>query len=174
MQEGSRVVGYAMILEVASRPELLSPEVAAFVDQARQFCDFIEKAQGYSLEKRLSGARQRLLELYDAGTALPHVEPPEGVEAGPNPQPAEGWLALESFETYWEVFDPYEEGEPVVGSLSDDLLGVYRDIRRGLALWDKDVPKAAALWEWRFHFDHHWGDHAIDALRALHRACGRV
>jgi hypothetical protein len=46
MQEGSRVVGYAMILEVASRPEFLSPEVAAFVDQARQFCDFIESPKG--------------------------------------------------------------------------------------------------------------------------------
>jgi len=21
------------------------------------------------------------------------------------------------------------------------------------------------------HFERHWGDHAIDALRALHRAC---
>ena len=56
-------------------------------------------------------------------------------------------------------------------SLSDDLLDVYFDLRRGLELWDQEVPKAAAIWEWRFAFDTHWGDHAIDALRALHRAC---
>jgi hypothetical protein len=30
------------------------------------------------------------------------------------------------------------------------------------------------VWEWRFHFDVHWGEHAVDALRALHRACGPV
>jgi hypothetical protein len=35
------------------------------------------------------------------------------------------------------------------------------------------VPREAAIWEWRFHFEWHWGDHAIDALRALHRACLR-
>jgi hypothetical protein len=144
------------------------------VDQAQQFCAFIEKASGYSLDKRLSCARQRLLELYETGSALPHVEPPEGIEAGANPEPPHGWLGFDKFEIYWEVFDPYEESTAVAGSLSDDLLDVYRDLRRGLALWGKDVSRTAAIWEWRFHFDNHWGDHAIDALRALHRACGRV
>jgi hypothetical protein len=32
-------------------------------------------------------------------------------------------------------------------------------------------PLSDEFWEWRFHFDVHWGDHAVDALRALHRAC---
>jgi len=126
------------------------------------------------LDKRLAGARKRLLDLYEAGSALPYVEPPEGVEAGPSPEPPKGWLGFGNFETYWEVFDPYEEDDPVVGSLSDDLLDVYGDVRRGLALWDMGIPRTAALWEWRFHFDQHWGDHAVDALRALHRACGRT
>jgi hypothetical protein len=71
-------------------PEYWTPEVAAFVDQARQFCDFIEKASSFSLEKRLTSARQRLLELYERGSALPHVEPPEGIEAGPSPEPPVG------------------------------------------------------------------------------------
>jgi hypothetical protein len=44
MQEGSRVVGYARVLEIISCPAYWTPEVAAFVDQAWQFCDFIEKA----------------------------------------------------------------------------------------------------------------------------------
>jgi hypothetical protein len=51
------------------------------------------------------------------------------------------------------------------------MLDVYLDVGRGLKLWEQDPNKAAAVWEWRFHFDIHWGDHAIDALRALHRAC---
>jgi hypothetical protein len=49
----------------------------------------------------------------------------------------------------------------------------HADVTRGLRLWDLDVPREAAIWEWRFHFESHWGDHAIDALRALHRACAR-
>jgi Domain of unknown function (DUF5063) len=73
----------------------------------------------------------------------------------------------------------YDEGATVAGSLSDDLLDVYGDLQRGLVLWDKggatksNKLRIAAIWEWRFHFEIHWGDHAIDALRALHRACNR-
>jgi aryl-alcohol dehydrogenase-like predicted oxidoreductase len=38
-------------------------------------------------------------------------------------------------------------------------------VERGLSA----IPRreSAAVWEWRFHFDVHWGDHAVDALRAL-------
>lgn len=141
MQEGNKVVGYATIREIVSRPEYWSPEIAAFVDQARQFCEFVEKAGECSLDKRLIAARQRLLELYEAGSKLPHVEPPDGVEAGPTREPPKGWPGFEKFDAYWEVFDPYEEGAPVGGSLSDDLLDVYGDLQRGLVLWDQGVTK---------------------------------
>jgi uncharacterized protein DUF5063 len=26
-----------------------------------------------------------------------------------------------------------------------------------------------AVWQWRFHFSMHWGDHALCALKVLHR-----
>jgi hypothetical protein len=151
--------------------ERSSPEVLAFAQQARQFCQFVEHADGSSLADRLANARLRLLELYRAGSMLPSVDPPDGVEAGPSPETPENWRGFERFESYWEVFDPYVDEPPVTTSLSDDVLDVYLDLRRGLDLWLRDVPRAAAIWEWRFHFDLHWGDHAIDALRALHRAC---
>ena len=179
MQEGKRLVGYATVLEIFSRPNYWSPEVAVFVDQAWQFCEFVEKANQYARDERLVAARQRLLEVYEAGSKLPQVEPPEGIEAGPSPERPQGWAGFEDVDLYWEVFDPYEESAPVAGSLSDDLLDIYGDLRRGLALWDKGVGtknddfKVSAIWEWRFHFEIHWGDHAIDALRALHRACKR-
>lgn len=173
MQEGSRVVGYARILGIVSCPDYWTPAVAVFVDQARQFCDFVEKASEYSLDKRLICARQRLLELYETGFALPHVNAPD-IEEGASPQRPRSWPGFGKFETYWEVFDPYEDTAPVAGSLSDDVLDVYGDLQRGLALWDKESARTAAIWDWRFHFDNHWGDHAIDALRALHRACGHV
>lgn len=154
-----------------THPQHLTPEVLAFVDQARHLCHFVETAHAQPLLSRLLGARQRLLELYRAAVMLPNVEPPDGIDAGPDPERPKNWLGFENFEVYSEVFDPYVNEAPVAGSLSDDLLDVYCDVRRGLDLWDQDVPKAAAIWEWRFHFDTHWGDHAIDALRALHRAC---
>lgn len=170
MLEGRRVVGHATVTEI-SRPEHFTPEVAAFVAEAHQFCDFIERMSSFDLALRLRSARLRLLALYEAGCSLPGVEPPDGVYAGPNaPRPKE-WAGFDKFEAYWEIFDPYVEEAPVGASLSDDLLHVYLDVRRGLDLWKSRAPRAAAIWEWRFGFDAHWGDHAIDALRALHRAC---
>ncbi len=163
-------MGYATVLEV-TRPEHFSRETAAFVVQALQFCDFIERASGLAMTERLMAARRRLLELYTAGIALPHVEPPEGFDAGADPPRPDGWAGFDKFEFYWEVFDPYVNEAAVAGSLSDDLLDVYCDVRRGLDLWKSKAPRAAAIWEWRFHLDAHWGDHAVDALRALHRAC---
>ena len=171
MQGGPRVVGHATILAIVSSPTCFTADVCEFVLQARQFCDFVANCSALPLTGRLAAARIRLLELYRAGAALPSVEPPAGIEAGPSPDSPKGWAGFERFDVYWEVFDPYEEDEPVAGSLSDDILDVYKDVRRGLTLWDKDVPRSAALWEWRFHFDSHWGDHAVDALRALHRSC---
>jgi len=171
VQEGAHVVGYARILEVTECPTYWTPAVARFVRHAWQFCDFVEKAHLKPLAVRIELARRCLLELYAGGLELPQVVPPEGIEAGPSPEPPAHWEGFDAFEFYWEVFDPYQEDAPVTGSLSDDLLDVYRDLRPGLALWEVGDAdhRLAAIWEWRFHFGIHWGDHAIDALRALHR-----
>ena len=84
----------------------------------------------------------------------------------------ETWPGFGELDVYWEVFEVYEEGAPVCGSLSDDSLDVYRDVKRGLELWDRaGLSEIAAIREWRFHFEIHWGAHAVGALRALHRAC---
>lgn len=171
MLEGARLVGHATILGEASRPEHLSQEVLSFVHQARQYCEFIVGAGELPLEARVEEARSYLLDLYGAGRVLPHVEPPDGFDAGPSPAEPTNWQGFERFEFYWEVFDPYVDEPPGAGSISNDLLDVYRDVQRGLGLWDSDAPREAAIWEWRFHFDVYWGDDAIDALRALHWAC---
>lgn len=151
------------------------PEVVEFVAAARAFCVFVETADKDELPHRLAMARRHLLRLYGAGVALPIVTPPTGWEAGPTPSSPLNWSGFDRYDSYWEVFDPYVDELAVSGSLSDDLLDVYGDISRGLALWDMaSAPKIAAVWEWRFHFEQHWGDHAIDALRALHRAARAV
>ena len=55
----------------------------------------------------------------------------------------------------------------VTGSLADDIADVYRDLRTGLRKWQRG-ESGGALWEWRFNFEAHWGQHADDALRAIH------
>jgi hypothetical protein len=68
------------------------------------------------------------------------------------------------------VFDPYEEGKLVTGSLTDDVIDVYCDLKMGLDAFDAGHVEGA-VWDWRFNFAHHWGHHAVDGLRALQRAC---
>jgi hypothetical protein len=145
--------------------------VDIFVGEARAYCSFVEQASSLTLVERLRTARERLLGLYSAALSLPSVEPDDRGASPSADVPAE-WPGFEDKDVYWETFDPYEhqDHEPVAGSLADDVLDVYRDIRRGLTLWNASQTRNA-IWEWRFHFDVHWGDHAVDALRALHRAC---
>lgn len=72
------------------------------------------------------------------------------------------------FDMYSEVFDPMDLGtqEPVIGSLADDVLDIYRDIATGLVAYEcGDILNAR--WEWGFGFAHHWGEHATGAIRAL-------
>lgn len=149
----------------------MTQEIADFAARARRFCAFVEGAASLSLDERLRVARELLAELVHAGCRVPLGEP-DGPEAD-RVQPPSGWPGFGEVETYWEIFDPYEEAPLVAGSLSDDVLDVYLDVRLGLQLFD-DGHVGSAAFEWRLLFDSHWGDHAVDALRALHRACTRA
>lgn len=53
---------------------------------------------------------------------------------------------------------------------SDDLADIYRDLYRGLALWETDTPEgwAEAAWEWRFNYGIHWGEHLFRAMLTVH------
>jgi hypothetical protein len=75
---------------------------------------------------------------------------------------------------YREIYDPFESlTEPeVAGSLADDFTDIYRDLQDGLAKWDRGET-GEALWEWRFNFENHWGEHLTGALRALYILAAR-
>lgn len=145
-------------------------EVRAFVAAAKDFCEFVDTAFTVeNLSERLRMARHCLAKLVAAGSALPLVEATTDEivvwDGGPP-----DWPGFGPHDLYWEVFDPYVDEERVAGSLSDDFLDIYRDLERGLLAYDEG-QQHDAVWEWRFHFDHQWGEHAVDALRALQRAC---
>jgi hypothetical protein len=170
LHEGARVVGHATVEAVLFEGGF-TPAIGAYVWRASEFCTFVQEAGKLPLHERMSAARRHLLALYAAALSLPSVEPTDDAMLGRSAESPSTWQRFEEFETYWEIFDPYKSEEPVAGSLSDDLLDVYRDVRRGFAFWESGND-ARAIWEWRFSFESHWGAHAVDALRALHRACG--
>lgn len=135
--------------------------ISEFAVVARRFCDQVQSGSPAADDLAVSMAALHL-----AALALPDLDGEAGA-----PEPAE----LPStppvtlpVDLYWDVFDPLAPtpGEPVANSLYDDVTDVWRDLRRGLDLFDRGFP-AAACWSWRFHFRMHWGEHLVGAQRAM-------
>ena len=108
-----------------------------------------------------------LLDLYSKALYLPEIEPKD-TEALDFDIPVPK-IDFGQYDHYWEIFNPYHLDEPLEASLSDDIIDIYRDIKRGLLLYEKNKD-IEAIWQWRFNFDIHWGNHVVDAIRALHSA----
>ena len=74
-----------------------------------------------------------------------------------------------TFDMYGEVYNPIvvPPDEPVIGSIDEDITDVYRDVVTGLRAYQTG-NRAGAIWEWGFHFHHHWGKHATGAIKAIH------
>ena len=155
---------------------LRSAGVRRFRELAERYCLLIEHRDERTIEEFLRQMHVLLPELYAAALSLPNVE-----ESGrPAPEERVGvdvWRKLYDAlgarlggrNYYSEMFAPFDFSEtaPVTGSLADDLVDIYLDLSRGLRLW-RAGREHDAVWEWQFHFQFHWGEHATGALRALH------
>ncbi len=135
--------------------------IAEFARTAREFCVLVES--GGAGPRHLLAAMARL----QLGVLqLPDVDDDtiEAPDLSLPPLPPNGL----SRDVYGMVFDPLvaPPGEPVCGSLVDDLSDIRADLRRGLHLFDAG-HEAAAVWEWRFHYAVHWGAHLAAAQMAL-------
>ena len=156
---------------VTLAPEMAVPALRC-AEEAQRFCHFVERCGEESLSERLRQTATHLSVLYAAALQLPAVEPGAD-DSEPSVAVPETWSGFGELELYWEVFDPYEDDDAVANTLSDDVLDVYLDVKRGLIDWDAG-RRLDAIWSWRFHFGCHWGDHAVDGLRVLQRAMRRV
>jgi len=171
------------------------PELSRFAELAEAFCQLLEKDED-SAAHQLREVHLLLPQLYASALRLPaptvlfsdedENDDDEDADEVPNVEGEElsksAAIALPAVSrlgeflghraAYREVFDPHdwsgsEGSEEVAGSVLDDLSDIYLDLRRGLLLW-RDGASGKALWEWRFNFEVHWGEHATGALRALY------
>lgn len=143
---------------------------AGFAALARRYCAFIDTMHSLAPTRRVVDAIPFLADLVASAVGLPQgVDVTEAeVERANAPR-----VDLGTFDYYYEVFDPFIRDELVIGSLADDLADIYVDLREGIDLLEAGHPNDA-VWQRRFDYENHWGDHAVDALRALHRlATGR-
>lgn len=145
-------------------------QLAVVAETAQVFRALLDTTDRFETKRQLVALAKATAELYSAALPLELCEAsddlPETTFAVPSVTVAGG-------DVYWEVFDPYEEEAPVCGSLTDDIRDIYRDVVVGLLLYDQGAL-SDAQWTWASLRQQHWGDHAVDALRALQRLIGRL
>ena len=167
-------------------PNNASEAAGRFRDIASRFCSLVDTASSMNREFLLLELYSVLPKLTDAAIELPKVELPDGDDPVPGKgdmrasirQRQEEWSVLykslkeklADWDLYHCVFDPTKDNEVIFGSLADDIADIYRDLNVGLILCE--MQPAQAIFEWRFLFHSHWGQHAMDALRTIHfRMC---
>jgi len=170
----------ALSHEEGIRLENTGIAVERFVALAAEYCDFIERLDELTGRAFVQTSVRLLPALYIAALELPHIEPGssnliEDAKSGADDyRTIYGRISdkLGALTLYWEVFDPYEEDAPVCGSIADDLADIYGDLKGALKVYQQgsESDRKDAVWHWRFNFHFHWGEHLVDALRALHRA----
>jgi hypothetical protein len=145
-------------------------ETEGFVALVREYRAVIDGADGRSPHAWLLRWALLLPRIYAAGLALPDVEPEtEEVDTRTVESPMRRLGAiLGRYDSYAEIFDPYEEDEPVRGLISDDLADIYLDLLEPLSVFEAGRIQDA-VWNWKFSIRGHCGDHIVDTMRAIHR-----
>jgi hypothetical protein len=156
--------------------------LAAFITEAKAFCDAIDGHETLSLGRFVWQLAFRVVRLYGTALQLPDVisetsdNPSDALsDAFSHEQESALRHALEmklgSFNTYREIFDPYDDPreEPIYGSLGNDLAEIYSDLRDVIAAYEptKEDTLVDVLWNAQFQFSYHWGEHATKALRVI-------
>lgn len=162
----------------------MDPRIAAFASAARRYCWLVELSppEG-SVSEREFGQQclALLLELYRLALELPLLDPepdePElkSVDSDVWQQrfqsigkrlPADYYWYLKPFPLQRDSF------ENAVGQLADDLADIWADLSPGVvAMREGQSSVNRIVHEWRSMFYYHWGEHAANAIRALHFAC---
>jgi hypothetical protein len=151
--------------------DMKKEDILKFIVSSEEFCALVETASKLSKEELIKKIHFGLSSLYLAALLLSDSEPSSNDIPEINIDTS-WWEGLEDVDFYWEVFDPFQNDEPLCGSLTDDIRDIYKDIKSGLAILENmqldDIKNA--IWFWKFSFSNHWGYHAVNALRALHWA----
>jgi hypothetical protein len=162
--------------------------VSTFRSVAKQVIALVDDRDALSAPELLHRAHDLLPQLYVAGLRLPS-KPAKAYDESEDEANApavdaeqvarhhERWQLVftalgerwgSRWDHYQEVFDPYADPPEatVTGSLADDLSDIYLDLLEGAELWAAS-RQDEAVWEWRFGFETHWGEHVTGALRAI-------
>ena len=162
-----------------------------FLEAARNFVDLLEIEQ-INIEEFYRQVHKALIDLYAAGHNMEEInlkysnaDKDYDKDVFVNNKNVGKIAELGENSFYWEVFDPtyvekdgqpgqgwkITDKEPSQGWLVDDFADMYNDLITDLVKIDNIESSESvedALWHMKWGFNHHWGHHCINAMRALH------
>ena len=154
-----------------------------FVTAVRKYINLIEHAKELNIDNFLSECRVILPQIYYLGQQLPNVEVTDNIlnldrkKEDSNRTFKESSLAFGNLrnylgdkDTYKHIWDPIYDQKVMEGFISDDLAGIYGDLKNQLEEYEsnEELRKQAAIWEWKFTLQGHAGKHLVDVLSAIH------
>jgi hypothetical protein len=140
-------------------------ELQEFYRLSLDFCKFVhEEIQS---EETIDALLSFLMRLYLSAMTLPQPELEEATPQIRQTMPVGIRFKTDMATCYREVFDPFEEEPPIFGELKDDLAGIVSDLQDGIEAYESGLVGRAAF-TWRDGSEFYWGNHAVDAIRALH------
>lgn len=156
----------------------MSRSLQEMIDLARRYCRLIESSgpEAVSWLRRVAELLPQLHARISSLNGRPHA-----VEATLAPDldaRFELFTHLRDLlgerDPYWLEFDRVGDHDVMTGSLADDLTDIYCELKHGLRLVEREPERA--LRDWISGFEHHWGQHLVDAQRhlALLDAQGRL
>lgn len=157
----------------------MSGHVPYFIAEAKSYCLFIEDYQCKNVNEFLTMLQRSLIALYLAGKNLPNTGLQEDGDF--EEKMDDGYLKgiislvaerLEDKRYYMHLFNPANTNDKdlICGDLLDDICDIYIDIKQTMVALDIGTHIAIenAIWQFKFDFDNHWGDHCINAIYATH------
>lgn len=149
-----------------------------FRNDAQAYCDFIDAWRAGNVRKPYIELLQLLSNLAKSGAAIPFDIAEEDVNHVERIDTAQWWIIASEISKLTCVacsalgteHANNEEDQVRASMLWDDLADVYRDLRRGLDLFNLGGSDAVAdaTWQWRFGYENHWGTHLFRAMTTVH------
>lgn len=153
---------------------LLETKHRTYREFAALFCEVLEDPTSTLLT-----IQSELITLYQASLNMPEIlgdtvrDVPERISLDDYRRVKERIGAITQSDYFWICWKPFQSPpeKPICASLSDGLADIWRDLKPGLLALEEDEDKwsAAVFWDWKFSFDTHWGDHAVDSIWAIHK-----
>ncbi len=144
--------------------------VEEFAKLALEYIHLVEKVPDLKAHQFLVECSVLLPKLYAGAQILPdiwaigeyedaQVETPFGVISD----------KLGKYDFYHDVYDPVFDEDIQYHPISEDLAEIYVDLKRQILKFELGGDhRIEAIWNWRFGFQMHWGNHLLGAMRPMH------